>query len=100
MSMKQRSEEVTFRRLLGACPNATVNPATNKPVDKQRIYDILRTDCFGDGTPVMEAWCTLTSPRGFDQGMFTAGPHRLGKRWWCMNVVMCMMITRPMMLSP
>ena len=46
MSMKLRNEEVTYSRLVGTCPKATINPETNRPVDKKRIYDILRSECY------------------------------------------------------
>ena len=54
MAMKARSEEVTYSRLIGACPKATLNAATQKPVGKRRVYDILRADCY-DQDPA-DAW--------------------------------------------
>ena len=54
MAVKERNEEVTHSRLIGACPKATLNAATQKPVGKKRVYDILRADCY-DQDPA-DAW--------------------------------------------
>ena len=54
MAMKERNEEVAYSRLIGACPKATLNAATQKPVGKKRVYDILRADCY-DQDPA-DAW--------------------------------------------
>ena len=48
MSMKLRDEEPTFGKIVGACPNAILNPATKKPVDKKRVYDVMRAHCYDE----------------------------------------------------
>jgi hypothetical protein len=46
MRMKGRGNEPTYARLIAACPLAIVNPDTGKPVDKKRVYSVLRERCF------------------------------------------------------
>ena len=46
---KRNGGEPTFVRILGSCPGAVKNPATDKPVDKKRVYDVFRYDCYDDG---------------------------------------------------
>jgi hypothetical protein len=50
MAMKARDEEPTFAKIVGACPQAVLNPATSKPVDKKRVYETFRDLCHDDGS--------------------------------------------------
>ena len=54
MAVEERDEEVTYSRLVGACPKATLNAAAQKPVGEKRVYDVLRADCY-DHDPA-DAW--------------------------------------------
>ena len=55
MALKRKGIEPTYTRVVALCPKATLNPATNRPVSKKRIYDTLREDCFDSDTE--EPWC-------------------------------------------
>ena len=46
---KRNGGEPTFKRILGSCLAAVQNPATEKPVDKKRVYDIFRDSCYDEG---------------------------------------------------
>ena len=48
MAMKKRKIEPTFPRIVAACPTAIINPATGKPVDKKRVYDVFRELCYDE----------------------------------------------------
>ena len=48
MAMKRRKIEPTFPRIVAACPSAIINPATGKPVDKKRVYDVFRELCYDE----------------------------------------------------
>ena len=48
MRMKRRGCEPTYARLVGSCSNAVLNPATKKPVDKKRVYDVMRSSCYDE----------------------------------------------------
>ena len=48
-STKRNGGEPTFVRILGSCPGAVKNPSTDQPVDKKRVYDVFRDDCYDDG---------------------------------------------------
>ena len=48
MAMKESGMEPTYSRVIAACPNATRNPDTGKPVSKNLIYDIFENDCYDD----------------------------------------------------
>ena len=48
MAMKRRKIEHTFPRIVAACPAAITNPATGKPVDKTRVYDVFRELCYDE----------------------------------------------------
>eukprot|EP00973_Karenia_brevis_P039294 5426121-Karenia_brevis.AAC.1 len=48
MAMKARGEEPTYPRILAANHRAALNPDTNKPVGKKRIYSILRESCYDE----------------------------------------------------
>ena len=53
-AMKSKGGEPTYNLVCGSCPEAVKNPDTNKPVDKKRVYDVFRKDCFDDGAD--EPW--------------------------------------------
>ena len=54
MAVKEHHEEVTYNRLIGACPNATLIVATQKPLGKKLVYDVLSADCYGQDPA--DAW--------------------------------------------
>lgn len=58
MAMKGRKHEPTYRRIIGACPQAVLNPATGKPVGAKRVYDVFRELCY-DNDPE-ELWTHQT----------------------------------------
>ena len=39
-AIKRNGGEPTYARILGSCPEAVKNPATNKAVGKKRVYEI------------------------------------------------------------
>ena len=45
-AMKSNGGEPTYPRICGSCPQAVLNPDTDQPVDKKRVYDIFRNDCY------------------------------------------------------
>ena len=47
--MKRNDGEPTYTLVLGSCPEAVKNPDTDEPVDKKRVYDVFRTQCYDDG---------------------------------------------------
>ena len=48
MRMKAERKEPTYSRIVAACPKAAMNPATQKPFSKKRIYDVLRAQCYDE----------------------------------------------------
>lgn len=48
-AMKRNGAEPTYARILSSCPEAVKNPATGKPVDKKRVFDIFESQCYDDG---------------------------------------------------
>ena len=54
MAQKRRGGEPTYRAVVANCPAAVLNPATDQPVGKKRVYDVFRADCH-DGDPE-EPW--------------------------------------------
>ena len=55
MALKRKGVEPTYSRVVALCPKATLNPATNRPVAKKRVYDTFREDCFDSDSE--EPWC-------------------------------------------
>ena len=49
MSIKSKGGEPTYRRMLGACPDAVKNPSTGTAVGKKRVYAIFESQCYDDG---------------------------------------------------
>ena len=56
MSLKKRGLEPTYSLVVAQCPNAALNPDTNKPVDKKVIYNILREECYDDSDDPDSTW--------------------------------------------
>ena len=56
MSMKARKIEPTYPALVAANPVALLNPNTGKPVDKKRVYAILRERCYDDPGNPQDTW--------------------------------------------
>ena len=48
-AMKRNGGEPTYTLILGSCPEAVKNPDTSEPVDKKRVYDVFREQCYDDG---------------------------------------------------
>ena len=48
-AMKRSGHEPTFARVLATCAGAVQNPSTKRPVDKKRIYDTFRDECYDEG---------------------------------------------------
>ena len=46
--LKAEGEEPTYSAVVAACPQATLNPATNEPVDKSLMYTVFRECCYDD----------------------------------------------------
>ena len=53
-AMKSKGGEPTYNLVCGSCPEAVKNPDTDKPVDKKRVYDVFRNDCYDEGAD--EPW--------------------------------------------
>ena len=53
-AMKSKGGEPTFNLICGSCPEAVKNPETSNPVDKKRVYDVFRKDCYDEGAD--EPW--------------------------------------------
>ena len=56
MAMKERDVEPTYKKLLSTCPSAVLNPDTGKPVDKKRVYNVLRDRCYDDADDPEDTW--------------------------------------------
>ena len=50
MSMKRKGVEPTYTNIVAACPQASLNEETGRPVAKKRVYAVLREECY-DETP-------------------------------------------------
>ena len=48
-AMKRNGSEPTYTLILGSCPGAVINPDTDEPVDKKRVYDVFREQCYDEG---------------------------------------------------
>ena len=46
--------EPTYPNIVAACPHASLNPDTKRPVAKKRVYDVLREDCYDESAE--EPW--------------------------------------------
>ena len=55
MALKRRGVEPTYTRVVALCPKATLNPQTNRPVAKKRVYDTFREDCYDSDSET--PWC-------------------------------------------
>ena len=74
MSMKERDEEPTYAKMVGACKQAILNPATSKPVDKKRVYDVFRVHCHDKDSD--EPW--RHQPR---MSKIALAPDQIAKRY-------------------
>ena len=54
--MKERGEEPTYPKLGAANPTALLNPETDKPVGKKRVFAILRRRCYDDPEDPEDTW--------------------------------------------
>jgi len=48
MAIKSAGHEPTYPRVLAACPQAALNPTTNKPFSKKRVYEVFRENCYDE----------------------------------------------------
>ena len=46
--------EPTYRNIVAACPQASLNPDTQRPVSRKRVYSVLRQDCYDEAAE--EPW--------------------------------------------
>ena len=46
--IKAEGDEPTYSAVVAACPQATMNPSTNEPVDKRLVYTVFRECCYDD----------------------------------------------------
>ena len=46
MSLKGKGLEPTYGKIIAACPKAALNPRTNQPFSKRKVYGILKEDCY------------------------------------------------------
>ena len=53
---KAKGGEVTYGHSCGNCPDAVINPATGKPVDKRAIYTVFRECCCDDEEHPENTW--------------------------------------------
>ena len=51
-AIKRRGGEPTYSAVVAACPTAALNPDTGRPVQKDRVYTVLKADCYDDGAEV------------------------------------------------
>ena len=49
MTIKRKGGEPTYKRMVGACPDAVKNPSSGNPVGKKRVYDVFQSQCYDDG---------------------------------------------------
>ena len=56
MAMKARGEDPTYPRLVAANPTALLNPKTEEPVGKKRLYSILTERCYDDPDNQQDTW--------------------------------------------
>jgi hypothetical protein len=47
-AQKTRGADPTYSSTLAACPDATLNPATGKPLSKKPVYTVFREKCYDD----------------------------------------------------
>ena len=95
MKAKEEGIEPTYAVALARCPRATVNPHTQRPVGKKRIYDIMTEYCY-DKDP-KEPWAhrarltkTALTPEMVLKRLawakqMTRGIHKAG--WYYRNVI-------------
>ena len=55
-SKKAKGGDPTYGHVCGNCPNAVMNPATGKPVDKRAVYEVFRTRCYDDEAHPENTW--------------------------------------------
>ena len=56
MNLKEKGEEVTYSAVVSHNPKASLNPVTNRPVDKKAIYKVLKRKCHDDANDPDDAW--------------------------------------------
>jgi hypothetical protein len=48
MAMKNNGHEPTYSRVVASCPVASLNPSTEKPFGRKRVYEVLRERCYDE----------------------------------------------------
>ena len=76
MALKARGQEPTAASLIAQCPLASLNAATQAPVDKRAVYDVMRSLCH-DGDPA-KPWVNGAL---FSKTALTAEDMRRRYRW-------------------
>ena len=46
MALKRRKIEPTYASIIAQCPNAVTNPKTHAPVHPNRVYKVIRGECY------------------------------------------------------
>ena len=58
--LKAAGEEPTYSAVVAACPQATLNPQTQEPVDKKLVFTVFREHCYDDESDPSDTWLNLT----------------------------------------
>ena len=56
--LKREGDEPTYAGIVAACPQATLNPSTQEPVDKHLVYNVFREACYD--LDLTDPWCHLS----------------------------------------
>ena len=63
MALKRRKVEPTYASINAQCPNAVTNPKTDAPVHSNRVYKVIREDCYdNDPSSPSVSYTHLTLP--------------------------------------
>ena len=94
MTMAAKGQDPTYSTLVARSPKALMNPNTQLPVNKKRVYAIMREWCYDDPEDPDDKW--THGPRN-SQNALTAETRRLRYDWgvreqqlgrtatWCFN---------------
>ena len=81
MALKRRKVEPTYASIIAQCPNAVTNPKTDAPVHPNRVYKVIREDCYDNdpsspwrhqGRVAKKALTTEAMRRRLDWGVHAA----------------------------
>ena len=93
--IKAEDDEVTYSAVVAACPQATLNPATNEPVDKRLLYRAFRECCYDEGAEDTWGHFDRLAQQALDEAAMkrrvTFGNHMTSLRhtamWYFQNIV-------------